>query len=294
MTSRSRTTQGVLRRIGVALLATLTLLVAYGVFVEPRLILDEERFRVAVPGLPAGSSPTIAVFADLQVGMWFNNDDMIGGVVAEVVEERPDAALIAGDFVLGQDPSPAEQMEQVADLLSPLTAAGIPTYAVLGNHDYAADAADDVASALQNIGVVVLRNASATVPGAAGLRVVGVGPARPAQVDVDAALDGVPADAPRVVMMHNPVTFPRLPAGSAPLAVAGHTHCGQITVPWLPLWSWYELTVPERVAVDGWASGGYGAPGNRLHVTCGIGFSVLPMRIAAPPQVVLFELQPTA
>lgn len=294
MTSRSRTVRRVLGRVGLGLLATLTLLVAYGMFVEPRLVLDEERFRVDVPGLPAGSSPTVAVFSDLQVGMWFSNDDMVGDIVAEVVEERPDAALVAGDFVLGRDPSPAEQMEKVAGLLSPLTAAGIPTYAVLGNHDYAVDAADEVATALQDIGVVVLRNASATVPGAAGLRVVGVGPARPDQVDVDAALDGVPADAPRVVMMHNPVTFPRLPAGSAPLAVAGHTHCGQITIPYLPLWSWYELTVAERVAVGGWAPGGYGAPGNRLHVTCGIGFSMLPMRIAAPPQVVFFELQPAA
>ena len=43
---------------------------------------------------------------------------------------------------------------------------------------------------------------------------------------------------------------------------------------------------------DGWAPPDYGAEGNEMFVTCGIGFSVLPMRINAPPQVVFFELQP--
>lgn len=36
----------------------------------------------------------------------------------------------------------------------------------------------------------------------------------------------------------------------------------------------------------------YGAPGNQMFVTCGIGFSLVPVRIGAPPQVVFFELTP--
>lgn len=292
MSSRSGSARRVLARAGLALLAALTLVVAYGTLVEPRLVLDEQRFTVPVPGLPDGASPTVAVFSDLQVGMWFSNDDMARDIVEEVVEEQPDAALVAGDFVLGRNPPPAEQIDQVVDMLAPLTAAGIPTYAVLGNHDYHVDAADQVATALEGIGITVLRNASATVPGPTGLRVVGIGPARPGRADVADALQGVPPDAPRVVMMHNPVTFAHLPPGTAPLAVAGHTHCGQIAIPGLDAWSWYQLTVDERVAVDGWAPEGHGAPGNRLFVTCGVGFSVMPVRIAAPPQVVFLELRP--
>jgi uncharacterized protein len=293
MSSRSSTARQVLARTALALLATLTLLVAYGALVEPRFLLDEERYTVPVPGLADGASPTVALFSDLQVGMWFSNDGMIREIVEEVVDERPDAALLAGDFVLGRDPLPTEQIDHVVTLLAPLTAAGIPTYAVLGNHDHHADAADQVATALEGIGITVLRNASATVPDTAGLRIVGIGAARPDRADVDAALRGVPAAVPRVVMMHNPVTFPRLPPGSAPLAVAGHTHCGQIAVPGLDAWSWYQLARDERVVVDGWGPESHGAPGNRLFVTCGVGFSVVPVRIAAAPQVVFFDLRPT-
>ena len=92
--------------------------------------------------------------------------------------------------------------------------------------------------------------------------------------------------------MHNPTAFPEMPPGSAPLTVAGHTHCGQIALPGLPRWSWLGLTEEEKVVADGWSAPDYGAEGNALYVTCGLGFSALPMRVNAPPQVVFFDLQP--
>ena len=74
--------------------------------------------------------------------------------------------------------------------------------------------------------------------------------------------------------------------------MAGHTHCGQITIPGLQSWSYHQLTSAERIVIEEWAPSGYGAAGNQLYVTCGIGFSLLPMRIAALPQVVFFDLHP--
>lgn len=90
--------------------------------------------------------------------------------------------------------------------------------------------------------------------------------------------------------MHNPASFPAVAAHQAPLAVAGHTHCGQLAVPATPTWPRLELRSDERIAVEDFAPDGYGAAGNRLFVTCGSGFSRVPMRISAPPQLVTFEL----
>jgi predicted MPP superfamily phosphohydrolase len=72
--------------------------------------------------------------------------------------------------------------------------------------------------------------------------------------------------------------------------VAGHTHCGQVALPGTPHWSYLGLTEEEALVADGWAPQGYGEPGNAMFVTCGIGFSVVPVRINAPPQVVVFDL----
>ena len=280
---------------GAAVAALLVLVVVYGVFVEPRLILDQRRYEVALPGVEEGwDGAEVAVLSDLQVGMWLANTGMIRRVVDRVVDADPAVVLLAGDFVYSEDPPVAVTVDAVMQLLAPLAESGIPTYAVLGNHDYRAEAADELTSALERAGIGVLRNEAVEIPSpggdGAGLHVVGLGAYRPGLTRPAEALDGVPADAPRIVFMHNPASFPMLPRGSAPLSVAGHTHCGQIRIPGAPLWSYLQLRAEERVTADGFAAEGYGAAGNDLFVTCGIGFSLIPMRVNAAPQVVFFEL----
>ena len=284
-----------LRRAAAVLAAAFVLLLVYGVLIEPRLLLDERRYQVEIPHLPEPwEGAEVAVFSDLQLGMWFANHGMVADVVEEVVEARPAVALIAGDFVYSSSPDVATQVDTAVDLLRPLLEAGIPTFAVLGNHDYAVGAAEELITALEGLGVPVLRNQSVALPapGAedASLHLVGVSAQRPGLADPHRALADVPDDAARIVFMHNPSTYPDLPPHSAPLAVAGHTHCGQIAVPGLPAWSYLELRAEERVVTDGWAPQAYGAEGNRMFVTCGIGFSLVPVRILARPQVVFFEL----
>lgn len=285
-----------MKRAVAAATAALLLLLVYGVAVEPRLVLDEREITAELPGLDESwDGQQVAVFSDIQTGMWLANTGMVERVVDRVVEVDPAAVLLVGDFVYSKSPDVPEQVADVVELLRPITAAGIPAFAVLGNHDYAVGAAAELTSALEALGIVVLRNDAAVLRPAAGadgqpLYVVGVGPARPDRVDVEAALRGVPEAAARITMMHNPTSFPAFPAGSAPLAVAGHTHCGQVALPGMPRWSYLGLTEEEALVADGFAFDAYGAEGNELFVTCGIGFSVVPVRINAPPQLVLVEL----
>jgi uncharacterized protein len=276
------------------LVALLALVLVYGTAVEPRLVLDERHIEVEVPGLDSAfQGSEVALFSDLQLGMWWDNAGMVERVVDEVVEARPAAVLLAGDFVYGQSPDVATQVDRLRRLLLPIADAGIPAFAVLGNHDYAAGAAEQVTHALKQLSIPVLHNESVEMlqaPGADSVHLVGLAATRPGLTDVDAALADLPAAAPRVVMMHNPTAFPRLGADTAPLAVAGHTHCGQIALPGSPDWSYLGLTQQEKLVVDGFAPPGYGAPGNQLFVTCGIGFSLLPVRIGAPPQLTFVTL----
>ena len=286
------------RRAGAVVAVLLALLLVYGVAIEPRFVLDVRRYTVEIPGLdPASDGPEVAVFADLQTGMWWANGGMVERIVAQVVRERPDVVLIPGDFLYSNDPSVAEQIRTVMHQLAPLVASGIPTYAVLGNHDYAVGGADEMAAALEAVGIPVLHNEAVVLDGptfdGTGLHLVGLAATRPGLTDIDAALAGVPDDAPRIVMMHNPTAFADMPAGTAPLAVAGHTHCGQVALPGAPRWSYLGLTAEESIVADGWAPESYGAASNALFVTCGIGFSVVPVRINAAPQLVVFELRGT-
>ncbi|WP_225753538.1 metallophosphoesterase [Actinotalea sp. Marseille-Q4924] len=300
MADRGRSRRRTALRVAGVLGSIVLLLAVYGVAVEPRFVLDDRRYEVTVPGLGDSWAGTeVAVFSDLQVGMWWSNEGMIERIVDRVVAEDPAAALVGGDFVYSEAPRLSEQVDTVTRLLEPLRDAGVPTYVVLGNHDHAVGASEELTAAFEEMGFTVLRNEAAEVPapapaaGAEGeepLHVVGLAATRPGLTDVDAALGGLPSDAPRVVMVHNPTAFPRLPAGTAPLAVAGHTHCGQIALSGTPGWSYLALTEEEKVVADGFAPEEYGAEGNSLFVTCGIGFSIVPVRINAAPQVVFFEL----
>ena len=41
--------------------------------------------------------------------------------------------------------------------------------------------------------------------------------------------------------------------------------------------------------MDGWADV-YGEPGNRLYVSRGVGFSLIPFRLNCPPELTMFTL----
>jgi predicted MPP superfamily phosphohydrolase len=95
-----------------------------------------------------------------------------------------------------------------------------------------------------------------------------------------AACTGVPG-ARCLVLGHNPDLMTRINQ-SADLFLFGHTHGGQIYLPFL-----WRLTVP----VDGdMFRGMHQTPQGPVYVSNGCGETSTPTRLAAPPEVVLITL----
>lgn len=284
------------------LFGALALLLAYGTAVEPRLILDVERETAFVPHLPPQwEGRAVAATADFQVGMWLANRGMMRRVVRRLIRERPAAVLLVGDFIYFPPEHPAELVREALEVVRPLAESGIPVYAVLGNHDWGLDvrngtinrtAARLVREGLEEMGIPVLDNRAVRLGDAeGGLWIAGIGSAWAGDDDPLRALAEVRAGAARVVFMHNPDSFEEIPAGAAPLAIAAHTHGGQVRIPFLPEWSWLTWVRDDRVHTDGWIDKDYGAAGNRLYVNRGVGFSDVPVRINAAPEITVFELR---
>jgi predicted MPP superfamily phosphohydrolase len=292
-------------------LGLLGVLLVWGL-IEPYFI-DEEPQVAEIPALPPSwEGKRIAVIADWQVGMWLDNTPTINRIVEELIEERPEAVLIAGDFIYGAANEPYEEINKVIDLVRPIPTAGIPTYAVLGNHDYALkdkhnppnqELAAKLASALEGVGVNILQNdavalklpqsrnvTKAGTDAELPLYLVGIGSLWADNARPEVALAKVPDGAPRFVMMHHPDTFEQFPPNTAPVAVAGHTHGGQIRLPFTPTWSWMTFAKEDEVHADGWVVDNFGAAGNELYVNRGIGFSGIPIRINCVPEVTYFTL----
>lgn len=277
------------------------LILAWGVAIEPRYVLDVRHHDTEVPNLPqAWEGQTIALMADLQVGMWWGNTGMVKKTVQRVIDQNPSLVLIAGDFVYHPDSS---LVKKAVSLVRPLTEAGLTVVAVLGNHDYAMNTDSDevnemtaryLEEELEAIGILVLENESTSIPAPgtnSSLYLAGLGSAWAHKNLPLTALADVPADAARVVLMHNPIDYHQLPPHTSALTLAAHTHGGQIRVPYMPSESWLSIARSHEVVADGWAADSVGAAGNRLYVSRGIGMSTAPIRLLCPPELAFFTLR---
>jgi len=87
-----------------------------------------------------------------------------------------------------------------------------------------------------------------------------------------------------LVASHHPDIFELCAEYGADLVVAGHTHGGQLAVPYLGRW----VNVGRLAAKYLW--GLYERGDSKLIVTAGIGVGVIPARIGVPPEVTIIEL----
>lgn len=300
----------IIKNILIGISIFLFLFIIWGL-IEPYTIRVEEE-QAVIPNLPEDwKGEKIAVISDFQVGMWMDNDSVIPRVVNKIIEMEPKVILILGDFVYHSANDNKEQMETVIEHIRPLTENDFKIYSILGNHDYSLawkddpinrDTAERVSSKLEEIGIKVLKNESVALSLIDGnirddadlsnpLYIAGLGSYWADEVDVEKTFNSFPKDAPRFVMFHHPKTFAFLPPDTAPVAVAGHTHGGQIRLPFFPELSLLDLMPEKDVPVDGWIEKKDEKDTNRLYVNRGIGLGLVPMRVNCPPEITIFTLQ---
>lgn len=243
------------------------------------------RASVALPGYPAGTPPVrVALIADLHVQGPDMPPERLARIVAQVNAERPDLVLIAGDFVGTR--TLATRHYAPAEIAAPLRGlrARLGVIAVLGNHEYMEDA-PAMRAALTAAGIRVLAN-----------QAVQAGPLAVGGLDDQVsghnrdnrtyqAMRALPGA--RVLLSHGPDPFATLPPDIG-LMLAGHTHCGQIV---LPLYGAHSTGSNYG---SRYLCGYIEQNGSRLIVTAGIGASILPLRLMAPPDfwIVTIEAPP--
>jgi uncharacterized protein len=202
------------------------------------------------------------------------------------LETKPDLICLTGDFVTQQFDDPNGYI----DVLSQLPRVA-PTFASLGNHDGGKWAGEDggfpdvtwITLVLQRAGIELLHNASALCRvGPTVLQVVGVGDLWAGHFDAQRAF-AQRSTHPTLLLSHNPDTKELVRVFDWQLMLSGHTHGGQLRVPWLGATPFAPVRDKRFVA------GAHTWDGRWLHVTRGIG-SVFGVRINCPPEVNLLTL----
>jgi hypothetical protein len=233
---------------------------------------------------PGERSLRVAVLADLHVGSPFNGIAKLRRVVDRANAAEPDVICILGDLVIqgvlgGRFVPPEEIAVELARLRAP---AGV--VAVLGNHDGWFDH-DRVKQAVEASGVRVVEDTAVRLNTPAGvLWVAGISDLWTGLHDLSAALAAIADEnAPVLLLTHNPDVFPLVPR-RVTLTLAGHTHGGQVRLPFAG-----ALIVPSRFG-QRFAAGHIVEGGRHLFVATGVGTSILPVRFRVPPAVTVLTL----
>ena len=254
----------------------------YGVAVVPRQ-LDVVNHDIALRDLPAScDNAKIDFVSDIHTGSLNNGLENLDRVIDKLIASDSPVVLLGGDFViLSVLGGTYVRSDQLVSHFKRLTAVK-PVYAVLGNHDWWKNGRN-VAAHLQAAGITMLEDDSRQISvGACRMWIVGVSDLDEGRHDVKRAFSGVADDgAPALVLTHNPMIFPDIPA-RAGLTLAGHTHGGQINLPVIgspPFWFKHDQ---YSAYINGLHQR---EDGQQLFVTPGIGTSILPLRLGVPPEI---------
>ena len=217
-----------------------------------------------------------AVFASDWHACKDNSADWFEKVSTRINSLRPDVIFLGGDYVVWKS-ADAFKLWPIKTLKAPY---GI--YSVMGNHDYL----DDPHSVLEKIksyGVHDITNAclTARIQGA-DLQIVGL----------DDALLGLPMvlplrseeKVPRLVLSHSPDSVLDLKEGQVDLLLAGHTHGGQVRLPFIGC-----LAVPSKLGCRADQGEKY-INGIKTIISRGLGQVGCRARLFCPPEILFLEI----
>jgi uncharacterized protein len=289
--------------VGVALglgLAPYWLLVPYGfslLGVLESLYTPETVRDVVLDGADAGGlrryplgkangAPVLQIvqITDPHIGT-FMSIKRLRGICERAVARNPDLICLTGDFLTIESNRAQYALDEA---LAPLAAARGKVYACLGNHDH--EAPHHVKRALAAHGVQLLIDEAVEVDTPIGrVQLLGFDfHFEKSELTMRTVLAKYPRppDMLRVVMLHDPGAFKRMPAGEGDLVLSGHTHGGQVGLVSFGLpWTFVSglTSIPDHGL---WARGR-----DRLYVHRGTGHYGFPLRIGVPAEQSLLRVQ---
>ncbi len=200
----------------------------------------------------------------------------------------PDVIFITGDLV-ASDAGIKPCIELIATMTKRRT-----VIAVLGNndHSYRENRVDTklLVRKLREAGARVLRNESVRLQcdgtESPPLYVVGLDDNFLWYDDYFRAMTNVPAHVPKILLAHSPGIVEKIPAEEVDLVLSGHTHGGQIVLPFIGA----LYTNPSLLSWKRFVAGMY-KEGTTLYVNRGIGSAVLPVRLFSRPEITVFKFE---
>lgn len=233
----------------------------------------------------------IAVIADLHISWPYINKNKIKKIVKITNDQKPDLIVILGDY------APADLINHytkikviknnVTNSIKELHALNKPVISILGNHDWGLGGYF-IRQKLEKAGIIVLENQYIKISkNNKTINIAGLPDLwfrTPNRIpNVRKITNKIKNKNPIILLSHNPDVFPDVPQ-NAELTLAGHTHGGQINLPFI------KSEITPSIYGARYAKGLIKENKHYLFVSSGIGTTCLPIRIFNPPEITILEL----
>ncbi|AZI34376.1 metallophosphoesterase [Kaistella carnis] len=256
------------------------------------------KVKIKIKNLPASfKGYRIIQISDVHSGSFFH-PEKLQKAINLINEQKADLILFTGDMVNNY----AHEFEPFVPLFSSIQSRD-GKLSILGNHDYgdygewksAEEKAENVPHLIQlqaRAGFQMLRNEHRIIEkNGEKLYILGVEnwgeKPFPQYGDLDKAAAGVPPEAAKILMSHDPTHFDRIVKkhpSNVQLTLSGHTHGMQFGIDLKNVrWSPVQYRYPK------WADL-YESEGKSLYVNRGFGVIGYPGRVGIEPEITLFEL----
>jgi hypothetical protein len=156
------------------------------------------------------------------------------------------------------------------------------TFFVFGNHEHRNKEKSRIVELLKENKIKILKNEHFQLED--NFYLLGVDDPHSGFDDLKKAKEGINLDSPKILLAHSPEVFRKVDFSNV-LVLTGHTHGGQINIPFF-----VKLILPLKYDKK-YISGLFGKNHKWLYVNRGIGFTFLPFRINSRPEIAVIKIK---
>lgn len=223
----------------------------------------------------------VVQISDLHIYRFGNRERMLVSLIGKL---DPQLIFITGDFA-NRNSTIVSALKVVGKI-----AENRNVIAILGNSDHQNGLekidTQKLVSGLNKIGVHILVNKSIKLKNEVdSVYIIGLDDNYLWKDDFFKATANVPSTVKKILLAHSPDIVSKVRLGKINLVLSGHTHGGQINLPFV------GAIVTNRVCNSFYkfVSGLYSYQNTKLYVNRGIGTSSVPLRLFCRPEITVFE-----
>lgn len=256
----------------------------YSKYIEPKLLVVNE-YTIENNKSNSNEAVKIVQFTDTHLGDFYSIEQL-QKLVDKINEQNPDVVVFTGDLI--DEAHEYEDIHSISLVLEDIKAK-LGKFAVWGNHDYGGGAERHYENIMNEAGFTVLRNEVEIVQASDDLAITvsGLDEVMMGDPDFNLISESIGQDIFNLLILHEPDLVDDFTNSDVDLALAGHSHGGQINIPFFgPI---ITTAYGEKYTKGLYLVGEHETL--QLYVNTGIGNTKLPYRFMNIPEISVFNIK---